>query len=520
MNEDLMDKICNVGNELMFIGSLYKENDNYVKYGKNIRSQYDFSDEVAKFLYDNGELMYTTYSQEFTENSINVFMIQDEERKKLYRSYGGWKTISKIIGMSNADDIENYYQVLKKYSLLRELHNKGFDVTKLVEHKNFGLMDAYKISQLMRAKMDKINTIILQDRESEDLMADATSRIFEYIKRPKVGIPTPFPIINSCIKGLLKQRAIGFGIISNAGKSRLIVNMMCYMTLIDDVKVLFLSNEMSKESIQSCLLTTIINSKEIKEKYGWIVSKKTEDDIVLGRYRDNQGEYIEREYDKLGNPLISDDEYKDLLLAKSKELNDILEMTKFVEDKMKHQIFFKDVSENHSDDILEYEIKKHNQLYGVEYFIYDTLKNGKNEEWALLKHTLTNLRTVVKSLDGTLLYDFQLTDDSKDVEPLSLSSMQISSSKHIRHVTDSMFLCKKIPYEDLYLYEWGKTDEEWGDIDYHDFNPEFEYYVFKMDKNRDGNKIDVVMRVDLDTNEWFEMGIPRKKKFEGKSKKR
>ena len=44
-------------------------------------------------------------------------MTEDDERLRLYKQYGGWKTIESWMQLSRAEDFKNYYDVLKKYSL-------------------------------------------------------------------------------------------------------------------------------------------------------------------------------------------------------------------------------------------------------------------------------------------------------------------------------------------------------------------------------------------------------------------
>ena len=83
----------NVNVELIFCGCMYKTPDLYIKYGQSIKSKYDFSDEACRFFYDQFENYYLTFSQTVTENKVNNYMSQNTDIFKMYRMYGGWKTI-------------------------------------------------------------------------------------------------------------------------------------------------------------------------------------------------------------------------------------------------------------------------------------------------------------------------------------------------------------------------------------------------------------------------------------------
>ena len=62
-------------------------------YSHYIRPKYDFADDAARFFYECADLMYQKTTQNFSKTNITVFMTEDPERLKTYKSYGGYKTI-------------------------------------------------------------------------------------------------------------------------------------------------------------------------------------------------------------------------------------------------------------------------------------------------------------------------------------------------------------------------------------------------------------------------------------------
>ena len=108
MSDEL--KTSNIQAEMCFVGSLYAEPDLYVSYGNFMRSKYDFADPVTRFLYDNLETYYLTFSQTIDEKKLNVFMSQNEERLQEYKQYKGLRKENlrdafEFIG--NIDDVRN-----------------------------------------------------------------------------------------------------------------------------------------------------------------------------------------------------------------------------------------------------------------------------------------------------------------------------------------------------------------------------------------------------------------------------
>ena len=123
-----INNVCNVQSEIMFVGALYKSPDLYVTYGNFMRPKYDFSDEVVYFFYKCLETYYLKFSQTVDETKLNVFMSQDAERMSNYKKYHGWKTISEFMRLADSNDIKNYFDTVKKYSLVREYGRNGYPV--------------------------------------------------------------------------------------------------------------------------------------------------------------------------------------------------------------------------------------------------------------------------------------------------------------------------------------------------------------------------------------------------------
>lgn len=496
----------NIQNEILLVGSFYKNPDLYVSWGQYIRSKYDFDDEATKFYYDCFELMYKTFAQSIEETKVNTFMSQDKNRLKTYKKFGAYKTITQWMSLADVEDFKNYFNIVKKYSLVREYQRNGYPVQKILQHKRFNEWSAQDIYKMIRAKADKINTVILANEESIVLNENINQTIDGFIFKPQMGLQLPWELTNEMFKGCRLGKVVFNGFLSNEGKTRNLMKLIAYITLVKNEKFLLLSNEMDEEDLRSALITTVVNNKEFKELHG-INIIKPEREIVLGLYKDDNGKFITRMCDKDGVFIESEEDYIKRIQKNSSEYNKIMEIGKWIDDKKNMQIFFKDVGMNYSDMELEFEYRKHNIVHGVKYAGYDTLKGFGTDDWQTVKQTATKLKELMKELKMFLWAVFQLTDDTIFTNVFQLSSNNIANAKQIKHIADMLIIGKRIPKEDYNKYQYISNDECWGEPITCDLDFSKRYMVWKIDKNRGGSKdVMPLLEMDLDLNTWYEIG--------------
>ena len=313
-----METISNIPNEIMFVGCIYKSPELFVEYAQHTKSRYDFYDEATRFFYDCSEILFTTRTQTFTKNSITTFMAEDKERLELFKKYGGWQTIEKWASLANTDDAKNYFEILKKYSLLREYQRNGFDIDKIVSHSKFETFTAMDIYRLIRGKADRIHTVILANTDTEILNRNTKTTLISSMEKPDMGITIPFPIINEIFRGMKLKTVMSTGMVSNAGKTRLMAFLIAYVALVLHHKVFVMLNEMSIEEMRYALITTVINNPEFQELHG-IKMTKIERELTLGLYRDNKNELMYQKVDENGNPAETLNEYIERVSQNSKE---------------------------------------------------------------------------------------------------------------------------------------------------------------------------------------------------------
>ena len=504
--------ITNINNEILFVGSFYKKPDLFIEYGQYIRTKYDLFDEATKFFFEHAEIMYKTRTQVFNQSAMATYMSETKEILTLYKKYGGWKTIEQWSNLSQTDDFQSYFDIVKKFSLLREYHRNGFDVDKIMAHSKFHLFKAQDIYKLIRGKADKIQTVILNDNKMEVLNEGMLDVISGCLKSPDMGIEMPFPILNDLLRGLRVKNMISVGMLSNAGKSRFMFKLIAFIALVKVEKVFVVLNEMSVEEMRLCLLTTVISNPEYINLHGVNICKN-EREITLGLYKDRHGEFIYRLADDNGGFSETEEEYTKRLLKESEEYRKIIQVAEWIEQQTDGVIYAKDVSEDYSDKTLEFEIRRAKMINGIEYVFYDTLKNtiDKMGDWAALKSTTTVLSKLAKKLKIFVYGSIQLTDDANYIDPLELTSSNIAGAKQLKHVLDSLILCKEIDKKAYQKYKYYSVDDSWGETVERKLDPKKRYYAFVLDKNRAGEKKKLLFEVNLNHNTWKEVGEVFKK---------
>lgn len=510
MSEEIVQ---NVQNEILFVGALFKKPDLYIEYERFIKSKYYFTDPVTKFFYEEGFAIYKNRTQTFTEASIQLYMSEDKDRFATFKKYGGFKTVEEWMDTALVEDSKSYFEVLQKYALAREFEKKGLNTERYRNSPKFVSMTPRQFYFNIKKTVDDVHTKITGDPDVETLNSYVVDMVNTYLEKPAMGQLTPFYSFNSLFRGLRTGTAMGVGMTSNSGKTRFMTKLIAYLAFVRKEKCLVMLNEMSIEDIRLALLTTCLNNKEFLQEHNINISKE-ERELALGIYNDSSGEPIYRMRDEeTGEFTETSEEFIERLGNTSVDYRKVCVVAKWIEEQIDGKIFVIDVSMNYRDEDLEAYIRKALETKGIRYFFYDTLKNelGTIGEWAALKQTATKMSELAKNLNIYFYGSIQLTDDVNMIDPLDLNSMNIAASKGLKTVLTTLTLWKEIDKKHYKKYSYVPTgDGAWGEAREMDLpeddNPAMKLYSCVVDKNRAGAKKKLLFSVNLDTNEWYELG--------------
>lgn len=422
------------------------------------------------------------------------------------------KNILKEKGKTETADFEKIYVRLRKLFELRKhyLRNPIQDLKdRIVDILKYELYDQMTIQEVK----DAIEQITVTQKFKRGVLSKNTTHfLIAGESNLSNGLELPFPILSSVFKGVRKGETLAYAMPSNAGKSRFTVNLAAYLAFIHKKKVLVISNEMSEDKMRLCLITTVLNNKKIQKLHGQNLTK-TEGELLEFKFRPDDKKLADTDKDGfiLKDEKESQSKFAKRLEGLSTEFKKTINVTDWLEKQIKNSIYFVNITD-HTNDELEKVILNYYYKEKIEYVFYDTLKTdteniGNAEE---IKKTATILSNLAQNLNIFIASSLQLIENT--TEPINLSVNDLSVSKTIKEVLDTLCLIKQIHRDDLDKYEYSLEE---GDTKFYNLekfeDPDVRYYACIVDKNRAGSKPKVVFRLNLAYNMWEELGYLRLK---------
>lgn len=472
LKDNSLVALTDIEDEIKFISELIKN--------KNARSKYLSNNRGINYLFNVKRM-----SEIFTilkEIDIDGEDLSENLIKKDF-TYHELKCIF-AIRENNSRSIEDIYSNLKKYAELRKYdrYDNENEITdfliEVCNSDNFCNLTVKELTDYLDTflvKKDSGRKYVL--KEGYNYVKLATNyNITEYFNNKEEqkaeNVDMPFNILNRCIEGFRKGQLVGIGMLSNAGKTRFLIDIVVYLIFVATQKVLLILNETTQEDFLMCLITTVLNNTDLRSTYN--LSSKKEKEIRNIRS-------LEKQEDK---------DFSGFLLEIQEKINENLVLQ---------------ITDNYTDENLENMIVKSYYEEGISYVFYDTLKANLQSTNTTddLSKTATRLSEIVKKLKIFMCVSFQLTDESIKCNPENLERLNIANSKQIFRVMDTVLLFKEINKKDYNKYTYMKCKEDENNL----LEENKKYYFCKLAKNRIGAKPDLIFEVNLDFNCWKEQGI-------------
>lgn len=431
----------------------------------------------------------------FAKNVEEIFLLKDDYKLKV---------------RSKKYDFEKIYVELRKLFVLRKnyirIPIKAIQ-DKIIDIINYELYDKMSIEEVESAVSQaevtsKFKQSIL-NKEAFDFLTSGNNNLVN-------GLALPFPILSSVFKGIRKGETMSFAMPSNAGKSRFTVNLAAFIAFVHKQKVLVISNEMSEEKMKLCLITTVVNNPEFQKLHGQVV-KISEGELLELKFRAFEGANVD--VDENGYIIKRDGESQEDFISKLKEysedFNKLTIVTDWLSKELNNSIYFINITD-HTNDELNKVIKNYYYKEHIQYIFYDTLKadteNIGNSD--AIKRTATILSNLAQNFNIFIGSTMQLTENS--TLPLNLTVNDLSASRTVKEVLDTLSLIKQIHNDSLdeYEYSLNEVDTEFFELENSE-DPNVRYYACAIDKNRAGSKPRLLFRINLAYNSWEELGYLR-----------
>ena len=498
------EKLSNVELEERYIGLLL-DNPKAISMYYVVHDDCYFESEDMLNLYKS--ILFTegqAYAPQIAKNDFN-FSKEGPETYKL-------KSELKEKAKKEKYDFEKTYVELVKLFEIRK--NYLSNPIKEIQQEIVGVLDyeLYDNMTIQEVKDAIVQIMATEKFKRSVLNKNMTSFFISGENSLTSGLELPFPILSYVFKGIRKGETMAYAMPSNSGKSRFTINLAAYIAFIHKKKVLVVSNEMSEEKMKLCLITTVLNNKEIQKLHGQKISK-TEGELLEFKFRPDEGTNVE--VDENGYIKKTEGEsqkaFSKRLMEVSTEFKQTIAVTEWIDEQIKNSIYFVNIT-NHTNDELEKIILNYYYKEKIEYMFYDTLKTdieniGNGEE---IKKTATILSNLAQNLGIFIASSLQLTES--DTLPINLNINDLAVSRTVKEVLDTLCLIKQIHNEDLNKYEYSLEEVDTKFFELKKFkDPDVRYYACVVDKNRAGAKPKVVFRLNLAYNMWEELGYLRLK---------
>lgn len=497
-----------------YLTALFWNNpEQYVYYPEEKISSKTFLNPVWGFFFGMGVHMKKEGITYFDDISV-MKALKDKGAEKHFEKYGGFDTIREIQEEveGREDNLDAYYNIIKKYDMLRQLH--GLFGDKVLEK-----TDKYDYKKMEKEDLhnywtDKLNSIALDGDAKYDvhyLLEGLEDDIVEWDESPDVGLPfyeskmmtkicTGWDFGNMYIYG-------GFG---GSGKTSLTFNKIIMSCIEQQEPLLIIANEQGIKDFKKLLISTALG---IKKEY-------------LKRQRLNEGSFTADEKKKLENAIE--------WVEKFSQGNSKLIAFAFMED-----YIIRDVKK----------IIKHFAMRGYKSVMIDTGKPsegnaGTQQRWEVFTEDFKELYKLCRAQGGGLnlrmWVNVQLADNA--LTRRFLNEHAFGDSKKIKNEASVVFMGRSLwddEYEggdkEIKAWRWmpkkGNEDDPanvFGDNTDKDFYkeeftlPKFwtdkngekhmnQYYVIFTPKNRrgrdnKGGQEILILQANFNNNSWREIG--------------
>lgn len=258
----------------------------------------DFGSELYKILYGaiNNLTIGNVKIKEITAVDIDNYLAGQVRLYKKYESENGFDFILSCIENCNEDLFEKNYDMLKKMSLLRDFNNQGFDISFIYNPESSDLaMQTEQMKNIEKMSMqdiiDRFNLKLLSlkndwnlegNHKSYDISDGLDTLLEELHTEPDYGYPFLNGYYNTIFRGMRMGKYMIRSASTGVGKSRMALKDIVSVSAshIFDLDTMswkengnvyascFISTELDKQELQTCLISIISGVSETVVKQG------------------------------------------------------------------------------------------------------------------------------------------------------------------------------------------------------------------------------------------------------------
>ena len=495
INEDILYKDI-YPDEALLVGLFYDNPKLYDEFDETRLNDKHFGNEIWSFYFKIGRFITkrggNTLDDITLANFANEMKISDK-----YDRYNRYETIVELLEevKNKKDNIEMYYDKIKKYNLLRQLREFLGDKVLNTEGKyNYKTLTAEQISNYWLYKIEQVTLDNNENKfEEQYLLEGLQEEVDNQNINPETGLPFfKSKLMTRATNGWIDAELFLFGSFGGKGKTSFTLNKVICSCIINKEKLTVIANEEDIRRFRRNLLITIIGNFT-KEKFA--------------RHRINEGKFTEEEYKKLQNAI---NWAKEVTEGDSKLITFVYMENYIIEDVKK--------------------IAKHYVKRGCKKFIIDTGKpsEGKSgmQRWQIMTEDMKDLYKLCKKnangLGISLWVNVQLADTA--LKSRYLNEYALGEAKKMKNEASVLWMMRPVWDDEL---EEGKHELKCFKYQKDVFGSGYEkveftldrliesgckYYILFTSKNRLGQDNNtglpqILYKVNFNRNSWEEIGM-------------
>lgn len=476
LNKNVIAKI-NQGRdqtEASFVFSLWKDLQLYDDYKDLNRIKDKFlHNEDAQFYFALGYAIREKGFQTCDNITLDAYLEGKPSSREKFESLGGWPQCQALINLVNSENIDAYYDQIRKMNILEIMYKKSVSLFDHIEKFDKSTSeDVYDTFELLN------NSVALEtglDSKIESLVIDE-----KFIEECNKGIDVGLnygagaPILNYVTLGVPVGDIYLLAAHSGVGKTSFIFENMVLPIASDGTKVAIISNEMTIKSYKNLLLVHVLSH----DLNYWKITRKK---LKIGHFSDE-------------------------------EMSMLKKASKITKEKYSNIIFVK-MFENNNGKLLKY-IKRLART-GVKMIAYDTMKADDSlsqdmDMWQQLLMDSRRIFNIVNRENIAFVATFQLALHS--LNQRYLDSSCLSSSKQIKEVVSELVLMRQLRTDEYTgerfdCHPWRYNKDNSKIKDQITLDSEKKYVVCFVDKTRnDMTGQCILYQWDGGWNKWVELG--------------
>lgn len=476
-------------NEAYFVGLLWSDPyDTYSIYSDTI-SLDEFVHPIWGFYFELGRKMYGEGIKTFDAITVHT-KVKEYNVMDSFEEYGKLRQIEDAVDIvkHNADNVEYYYETIKRNYAIRQLHALFGDKVLINNGKyKWQEMTREQITTYWVDKMNKIGLSNVNKYEAENMYIEAD----EFIKKLKEDSAEMLPFYNSYLMNSVTQGGArghvtmigGFG---NTGKSSMSTEKVVMSWIANKEKGLLILNEEDAQAIRQKIVLSILFHEY---KTGFDRKK-----LVNGKLGQKEEQLIHKAFEKMKELLEGEEALIKLIFMEKYVISDLEKIVKFWANRGYINLL---IDTHKVSDDSKHDIRWETFVEDMKTIYRLTRKNAGG----------CNLRTTVT---------FQLADSAIKNRYLSFEAIgEGKASKNEASVLLMFRPCWSDEYEDgkkeLDCYKLKKNSSGEYVKEYFKLKKGKIYYLLFTPKNRFGLNNDggcpiLVMEAQLNFNHFKEVG--------------